>query len=54
MPLDEDVDFASGQRVIVRVDPQSKLSTPWTTPFREVIGPYRRDLDADPANDTKA
>lgn len=52
MPLDEDVDFASGQRVIVRVDPETKLATPWTTPFREVIAPYRRDLDPDRSKDT--
>lgn len=45
MPLDEDVDHARGERVIVRVDAQSKRPTEWTAEFREMLGPYRRDLD---------
>ncbi len=44
MPLDEDIDHARGQRVIVRVDPQTKQPSPWSDQFRELIAPYRRDL----------
>jgi acyl-CoA thioester hydrolase len=45
MPLDEDVDHARGERMIVRVDPQSKRPVEWTAEFRELLAPYRRDLD---------
>ena len=47
MPLDEDVDFASGQRVVVRVDPDSKRPVAWTAGFREQLAPYTRELVAD-------
>ena len=45
MPLDEDIDHARGQRVIVRVDPDTQQPAPWTDEFREMIAPYRGDLD---------
>ena len=47
MPLDEDVDFASGERVVVRVDPETKRPVPWTTSFREQIAPYCREIVAE-------
>lgn len=50
MPLDEDVDFATGQRVIVRVHPQTYAPTPWSESFRETIAPYRRDLNPEPSS----
>ncbi len=40
MPLDEDIDHASGQRVIVRVDPEHKRPVPWSDEFRETVSPY--------------
>lgn len=40
MPLDEDIDHATGQRTVVRVDPDSKRPCPWTPSFREQIAPY--------------
>ncbi|MCA9658682.1 MAG: acyl-CoA thioesterase [Myxococcales bacterium] len=46
LPLDQDVDHAIGERVIVRVDPESGRPTPWSEKFRETLAPYRRDLDA--------
>lgn len=45
MPLDEDVDHACGQRVIVRVDPATKRPMAWSDGFRETLAPYRKDLD---------
>ena len=47
MPLDEDVDFASGERVVVRVDPETKRPVPWTASFREQIAPYCREIVAE-------
>jgi acyl-CoA thioester hydrolase len=46
LPLDEDVDYASGERVLVRIDPATRRPTPWTDPFRARLAPYRRDLEA--------
>jgi acyl-CoA thioester hydrolase len=48
MPLDQDIEHATGRRVIVRVDPESKLPTPWSDSFRTAMAPYRSDL-AEPA-----
>ena len=45
LPLDEDVDHASGERVIVRVDPETKRPVPWTDAVRQKFAPYRADLD---------
>lgn len=36
-----------GQRVIVRVDPGTQRPTPWTESFRELLAPYRRDLEGE-------
>ena len=46
MPLDEDVEHATGRRVIVRVDPKTKVPTEWSDGFRTAIAPYRSDLEA--------
>ena len=45
LPLDEDVEYAVGERVIVRIDPETRRPTPWTDEFRRRLAPYRRDLD---------
>jgi acyl-CoA thioester hydrolase len=44
MPLDEDVEHATGRRVIVRVDQGHQRPTEWSEGFREAIAPYRADL----------
>jgi acyl-CoA thioester hydrolase len=43
LPLNEDVAYAEGTRVIVRVDPDSRKPVPWTDGFRRAVAPY---LDA--------
>lgn len=45
LPIDEDLDFATGTRVIVRVDRKTKRPIPWSDTFRETLAPYRADLD---------
>src|SRR4051812_33721272 len=42
MPMDEDVDCATGSRVVVRVDADKRTPTPWTDRFRAEIAPYLR------------
>lgn len=51
MPLDQDIDHARGQRVIVRIDPKTRRPTPWSDEFRSMIAPYRRDLDPPDGDD---
>ncbi|MFO0726623.1 MAG: thioesterase family protein [Myxococcota bacterium] len=45
LPLDEDVDYATGQRVIVRVDPDTHRPAPWSDRMRQQLEPYRNDLE---------
>ncbi len=40
LPLDEDLDYAVGSRVMVRVDPASRSPIPWSDELREKIAPY--------------
>ncbi len=40
MPLDEDTDYAVGQRVIVCIDSETRKPTPWSHTFLEKLGPY--------------
>ncbi len=40
LPMDEDVDHATGERVVVRVHPDTKRPEPWTQQFRETLAPY--------------
>ena len=42
LPTDEDTPHASGTRVIVKIDPQTRKSLPWTDEFRTAIAPYCR------------
>ncbi|MCB9568551.1 MAG: acyl-CoA thioesterase [Myxococcales bacterium] len=45
LPLDQDVDYAIGHRVLVRVDPETRKATPWSDEFRAKLAPYRKDAD---------
>jgi acyl-CoA thioester hydrolase len=42
LPMDEDVDYARGTRVIVCVDQESRRPAPWSPEFRERVAPYIR------------
>ncbi len=42
MPMDEDVDYATGSRVIVRVNEKVRTPTPWTDGFRAQLAPWVR------------
>ncbi|MFT4974986.1 MAG: acyl-CoA thioester hydrolase [Myxococcota bacterium] len=44
-PIDMDTPYATGQRVLVRVDPDTRAPVPWSETFREKLAPYRADLD---------
>ena len=46
LPMDEDRPYATGQRVLVRVDPEARTPVPWTDAFRAAMAPYQRDPDA--------
>lgn len=50
MPLDEDLDLATGERVVVRVDPATQRPSPWSKSFRDSVAPYCRS-PALPAHD---
>ncbi len=43
LPMDEDVDFARGSRVIVCVDHRTRRPVPWSDEFRKKVAPYMRD-----------
>ncbi len=43
LPMDEDVEYAHGSRVVVCIDAGSHRPTPWSDAFRRRIGPYLRD-----------
>jgi len=40
MPMDEDVELAVGERVLVRIDPETRRPSPWSDDFRERIAPF--------------
>ena len=44
LPIDQDTPYAQGFRVLVCVNPNSRLPNPWSEHFRETISPYRKDL----------
>lgn len=48
MAMDEDLDYALGTRVIVRVDPETRRPAPWSDAFREKLAAYRKDLTSEP------
>lgn len=41
-PPQEDIELATGERVVVRVDPDTHRPVPWSASFRESVEPYRR------------
>jgi acyl-CoA thioester hydrolase len=43
LPMDEDVDFARGSRVIVCVDPKTRKPAPFSDDFRKKVAPYIRE-----------
>ena len=49
LPMDEDVDYARGSRVIVCIDPKTRKPTPWSDELRTKLGPF---LSAPPAAGT--
>lgn len=42
LPMDEDLDYATGSRVIVRVDEKTRTPTPWTEAARAQLLPWVR------------
>lgn len=42
LPMDEDLDYAVGSRVIVCVDPKTRRPAPWTEEFRARVAPFLR------------
>lgn len=40
LPQFEDVEYATGSRTVVRVDPDSLEPVPWTAELRRVLGPW--------------
>jgi len=46
MKLDEDVDYADGTRVVVRVDPVTLRPAPWSEGFRRALAPYCEEVGA--------
>jgi acyl-CoA thioester hydrolase len=47
LPLDEDVDYATGTRIMVNVDARTRRPTPWSDEFRRVIAPWLEDAGGD-------
>jgi acyl-CoA thioester hydrolase len=39
-PLDEDSDYATGRRVVVKVNPKTRQPEAWSDAFKEKIAPY--------------
>lgn len=54
LAMDQDLDYARGTRVLVRVDPASRQPVPWSAPFREALAPFRADRAADRAGEKKS
>src|SRR4051812_18149329 len=46
LPMDEDVEFAKGYRVLVCVDPKSRKPAPWSDAFRAKIAPFVSEAPA--------
>ena len=42
LPMDHDAPFATGTRVLVRIDPSTRQPVPWTDAFRDALEPYRK------------
>ncbi len=46
LPMDEDLDYAVGSRVIVCIDPATRKPAPWSDMFRAKIAPFLRPPSA--------
>ena len=42
LPMDQDLDYALGTRVVVHVDNTSRRPAPWTDPMRKALAPFVR------------
>jgi acyl-CoA thioester hydrolase len=40
LPMDEDVDYARGTRVLVSVDPTTRKPSPWSDELRKKVAPF--------------
>lgn len=40
MPMDQDIDYALGERVVVCVDPETYRPAPWSEAFRARVAPW--------------
>jgi acyl-CoA thioester hydrolase len=40
LPMDQDVDYARGTRVVVCVDPKTRKPAPWSDEFRRRVAPF--------------
>lgn len=45
LPMDEDVEFATGTRVLVCIDEKTHQPAPWSSEFRAKIAPFLREPD---------
>lgn len=45
LPLDEDEDYATGTRTLVRVNSETWRPEPWSDKFREALRPYCENED---------
>jgi len=43
LPLDQDLDYAVGTRVMVRVDPATRKPVPWSDELRRKVAPYCKE-----------
>ena len=46
MPLDQDLDYATGTRVLVCIDPETRRPVPWSAEIRERLDAFRNDKEA--------
>lgn len=42
LPMDQDIDYATGTRVIVCVDPETRKPAPWSDELRAKLAPFIR------------
>lgn len=51
MPMDQDIDFARGERVLVKVDPDSHTPVPWSEDFRRQLRPFLAETTPEQSDD---
>jgi acyl-CoA thioester hydrolase len=47
LPMDQDLDHATGSRVLVCVDPETRKPAPWSDAFRQRVAPFLRDASGE-------